>query len=122
MRVYAILTLLCALLYLPGLTSIPPTDRDEARFMQATKQMIETGDYINIHFQDEPRNKKPAGIHWLQTAAVKIAGRDLSTFGLTACPRCLPHGLLFWPVTPSAGGCSTRAPASSRQWCWPRAS
>jgi 4-amino-4-deoxy-L-arabinose transferase-like glycosyltransferase len=62
-RVYAILTLLCALLYLPGLTSIPPTDRDEARFMQATKQMIETGDYINIHFQDEPRNKKPAGIH-----------------------------------------------------------
>lgn len=91
-RVYAVLTLLCALLYLPGLTSIPPTDRDEARFMQATKQMIETGDYINIHFQDEPRNKKPAGIHWLQTAAVKIAGQDLSTYW----PYRLPSVLAAW--------------------------
>jgi 4-amino-4-deoxy-L-arabinose transferase-like glycosyltransferase len=79
-RACIVLTVLCALLYLPGLTSIPPTDRDDARFMQATKQMIETGDYINIHFQDEPRNKKPAGIHWLQAAAVKIAGQDLTSY------------------------------------------
>jgi 4-amino-4-deoxy-L-arabinose transferase-like glycosyltransferase len=92
LRAYAILTLLCALLYLPGLTSIPPTDRDEARFMQATKQMIETGDYINIRFQDEPRNKKPAGIHWLQTAAVKIAGQDLTTYW----PYRLPSVLAAW--------------------------
>lgn len=91
-RPYVILTLLCALLYLPGLTSIPPTDRDEARFMQATKQMIETGDYINIHFQNEPRNKKPAGIHWLQTAAVKIAGRDLATYW----PYRLPSVIAAW--------------------------
>ncbi len=92
LRAYTILTLLCALLYLPGLTSIPPTDRDEARFMQATKQMIETGDYINIHFQDEPRNKKPAGIHWLQSAAVKIAGQDLITYW----PYRLPSVLAAW--------------------------
>lgn len=92
LRAYAILTLLCALLYLPGLTSIPPTDRDEARFMQATKQMIETGDYINIHFQDEPRNKKPAGIHWMQSAAVKIAGRDLTTYW----PYRLPSVFAAW--------------------------
>ncbi len=91
-RPYLILSVLCALLYLPGLASIPPTDRDEARFMQATKQMIETGDYIHIHFQDEPRNKKPAGIHWLQTAAVKIAGRDLSTYW----PYRIPSVLAAW--------------------------
>ncbi|MGE3335125.1 MAG: ArnT family glycosyltransferase [Rhodospirillaceae bacterium] len=92
LRPYLILSVLCALLYLPGLASIPPTDRDEARFMQATKQMIETGDYIHIHFQDEPRNKKPAGIHWLQTAAVKIAGRDLSTYW----PYRIPSVLAAW--------------------------
>ncbi len=39
--------------------------------MQATKQMIETGDFVSIRFQDEPRTKKPVGIHWLQVAAVK---------------------------------------------------
>jgi hypothetical protein len=28
------------LLYLPGIVSIPPTDRDEARYTQASKQMV----------------------------------------------------------------------------------
>ena len=50
--------------------SLPPLDRDEARFAQATAQMLETGDLITIRFQDEERNKKPAGIHWLQAASV----------------------------------------------------
>ena len=66
------LTALCALLYLPGLTTIPPLDRDESRFAQASKQMVETGDFIGIYFQDQPRNKKPAGIHWLQAATVAL--------------------------------------------------
>src|SRR5262249_49706098 len=42
----------------------------EARFAQATKQMIESGDYVDIRFQDEARYKKPVGIYWLQAAAV----------------------------------------------------
>ncbi|GJL91441.1 ArnT family glycosyltransferase [Hyphococcus sp.] len=53
-----------------GLWSLPPLDRDEARFAQATTQMLETGDYISIRFQDRERNKKPAGIYWLQAASV----------------------------------------------------
>ena len=53
-----------------GLTSLPPLDRDEARFAQATAQMLESGDYIAIRFQDRERNKKPAGIYWLQAASV----------------------------------------------------
>jgi 4-amino-4-deoxy-L-arabinose transferase-like glycosyltransferase len=69
-RPYALLCLLCFILYAPGLAAIPPVDRDEARFAQATRQMLETGDFIRIRFQDESRNKKPIGIHWLQTAAV----------------------------------------------------
>jgi 4-amino-4-deoxy-L-arabinose transferase-like glycosyltransferase len=63
----------CLALYGPGLSRLPVTDRDEARFAQASKQMIETGDYIRIRFQDKPRNKKPAGIHWMHVAAVKSA-------------------------------------------------
>lgn len=67
----AVLVLLCLALYLPGIAALPVTDRDEARFAQATRQMIETGDYGHIRFQNEPRHKKPPGIHWLQAAAVK---------------------------------------------------
>jgi 4-amino-4-deoxy-L-arabinose transferase-like glycosyltransferase len=33
--------------------------------------MIESGDYIDIRFQDEVRYKKPVGIYWLQAAAVQ---------------------------------------------------
>src|SRR5437899_6776737 len=56
---FALLCLLCLALYTPGLAVIPPLDRDEARFAQATRQMLETGDFIRIRFQYEARNKKP---------------------------------------------------------------
>ncbi|MBP6011392.1 MAG: glycosyltransferase family 39 protein [Alphaproteobacteria bacterium] len=62
----AVLVVLCLLMFLPGIATIPPLDRDESRFTQATKQMIETGDFIEIRFQDEARNKKPIGIYWMQ--------------------------------------------------------
>jgi len=57
---------------LPGLVAMPPLDRDEARFAQATAQMLESDDYVVIRFQDAPRFKKPVGIHWLQAASVSI--------------------------------------------------
>jgi 4-amino-4-deoxy-L-arabinose transferase-like glycosyltransferase len=65
-----LVALLCLLLYVPGISAIPPLDRDEARFAQSTRQMLDTGDFLSIRFQDSARNKKPAGIYWLQAAAV----------------------------------------------------
>src|ERR1700685_2315315 len=56
---------------LPGALALPPLDRDEARFAQASAQMLESGDFVSIHFQDAPRFKKPVGIYWLQAAAVQ---------------------------------------------------
>jgi 4-amino-4-deoxy-L-arabinose transferase-like glycosyltransferase len=63
---FAVIALLVLACVLPGVFSMPVLDRDEARFAQATRQMLESGDFINIMVQDEPRNKKPIGIHWLQ--------------------------------------------------------
>ena len=60
---------------LPGLIALPPLDRDEARFAEATVQMLESGDFVTIHFQDQPRFKKPVGIYWLQAAAVATLSR-----------------------------------------------
>ncbi len=67
------LALLSLALFLPGFFSLQPMDRDEPRFAQATKQMLETGDFIAIRFQDEARNKKPVGIYWMQAAVVGTA-------------------------------------------------
>jgi 4-amino-4-deoxy-L-arabinose transferase-like glycosyltransferase len=58
---------------LPGLLALPPTDRDETRFAQATSQMLESGDFVDISYQDAPRNRKPVLIHWLQAASVAVA-------------------------------------------------
>jgi 4-amino-4-deoxy-L-arabinose transferase-like glycosyltransferase len=70
----AIFLVLCGLLlFLPGFFNIPPVDRDEARFAQATKQMVETGDFVDLRFQEDVRYKKPAGVYWLQAAAVETA-------------------------------------------------
>jgi 4-amino-4-deoxy-L-arabinose transferase-like glycosyltransferase len=59
--------------FLPGFFTIPPIDRDEPRIAQATKQMIETGDYVDIRFQEKAHYYKPVGIYWLQAAVVKTA-------------------------------------------------
>jgi 4-amino-4-deoxy-L-arabinose transferase-like glycosyltransferase len=60
---------------LPGALGLPPLDRDESRFAQATAQMLESGDFVTIRFQDTPRFKKPIGIYWLQAAAVKVLSK-----------------------------------------------
>jgi 4-amino-4-deoxy-L-arabinose transferase-like glycosyltransferase len=72
-RAAAVLVIVTLLSILPGFFAIAPTDRDESRFAQATKQMLETGDFIDIRFQETTRYKKPVGIYWLQASVVKTA-------------------------------------------------
>ncbi len=66
-------------------------DRDEARFAQASKQMVMSGDIITPYFMDEIRAKKPIAIYWLQSASAMVFGTDSiasyrlpSLFGLLA--------------------------------------
>ncbi|WP_336489947.1 ArnT family glycosyltransferase [Methylobacterium nigriterrae] len=79
-RAAALLVALCLVCFLPGLASLQPMDRDEPRFAQASKQMLETGDLVDIRFQGEARHKKPVGIYWLQAASV-AAGEALGVPG-----------------------------------------
>lgn len=58
----------------PGQFQIPAMDRDEARYAQASRQMIETGDVVDIRFQDVPRHVKPIGTYWLQAASAMLVG------------------------------------------------
>ncbi|HZV84528.1 MAG TPA: glycosyltransferase family 39 protein [Brevundimonas sp.] len=71
---------------LPVLMLLPPLDRDESRYAQATSQMLESGDYIDIRFQDDPRWKKPIGIYWMQAVAVAVTSdvenRDIAPYRL----------------------------------------
>ena len=85
-RAPAFAALIAMLAGLPGVFAMPPLDRDESRFAQATAQMLETGDFVVIQFQDQPRFKKPVGIHWMQAASValvsQVEDRDIWAYRL----------------------------------------
>jgi 4-amino-4-deoxy-L-arabinose transferase-like glycosyltransferase len=101
----------------PGVFALPPLDRDESRFAEATAQMLETGDFISINYQDQPREKKPIGIHWLQAASVAAlssgearqiwAYRIPSLLGaaLAAAACVWGAGAFFSPRVALAAGC-----------------
>jgi 4-amino-4-deoxy-L-arabinose transferase-like glycosyltransferase len=72
-RPFAVLTLLGLFLWLPGILSLPALDRDESRFAQSSRQMVDSGDLVDIRFGQVPRYKKPVGIYWLQAASTRIA-------------------------------------------------
>lgn len=72
-RPLLLLFLVCFAAWLPGFFTLPPLDRDESRFAQASKQMLETGNFVDIRFGVEPRYKKPVGIYWLQAVATEVA-------------------------------------------------
>nr|WP_314529173.1 glycosyltransferase family 39 protein [uncultured Brevundimonas sp.] len=92
----ALLTLIAGL---PGLLLLPPLDRDESRFAQATSQMLESGDYVDIRYQDEPRWKKPVGIYWMQAVAVGLTSdvedRQIAPYRI---PSLLGAMLAAWAV------------------------
>jgi 4-amino-4-deoxy-L-arabinose transferase-like glycosyltransferase len=67
LREFALLALFALIVFIPGFVSLPPIDRDESRYLVATTQMLDTGDFVDIRFQDEPRHLQPAGIYWLQS-------------------------------------------------------
>ena len=69
-RAPLLVALIALIAGLAGVFTLPVLDRDEARFAQATAQMLETGDFVEINFLDEPRHKKPIGIYWMQAVAV----------------------------------------------------
>ena len=66
---------LMLVLAMPGFFTLPPIDRDEVLFSQASAQMLASGDFVDIRFGDAPRYKKPVGIYWLQAAAAAITGQ-----------------------------------------------
>jgi len=72
-RAAVLLIALSLVAFLPGFFQIPPIDREEARFAQASKQMIESGDYLDTRFQNQLRAKHFLGANWLQTAVVNTA-------------------------------------------------
>lgn len=63
-----------------GFWFMPLYDLDEGAFTEATREMMETGNYISIYLNGEPRTDKPILIYWLQAASAHVFG--LNEFAL----------------------------------------
>jgi len=60
--------------YLVGNGSVSLWDRDEPRYAQTSRQMLQSGDWIVPRLLDEPREKKPVFIYWCQATSMKFLG------------------------------------------------
>lgn len=73
---YAILFFGCVLFHIPGTWSLPLVDRDEPRFAEASREMIERGNYIVPCFNNQLRLDKPPLTYWVQAASYQIFGEN----------------------------------------------
>jgi len=76
----ALLILACAILLLPTLGLWPLFDYDEGAFSEATREILQSGDWLSTTLNGAPRYDKPILIYWLQAASVWTLG--LNEFAL----------------------------------------
>src|SRR5207302_5328467 len=73
---YALLFFGCLLFHVVGTWSIPLIDRDEPRFAEASREMIERGNYIVPYFNNQLRLDKPPLTYWTQVSSYHIFGEN----------------------------------------------
>jgi 4-amino-4-deoxy-L-arabinose transferase-like glycosyltransferase len=75
-RNYALLFVVCVFFHIAGTWSLPLIDRDEPRFAEASREMIERSDYVVPYFNNHFRFDKPPLTYWAQIASYKIFGQN----------------------------------------------
>ena len=73
---YALLFFGCVLFHVAGTWSLPLIDRDEPRFAEASREMIQRGDYVVPYFNNHLRLDKPPLTYWAQTVSYRIFGQN----------------------------------------------
>ncbi len=73
---YALLFCGCVLFHILGTWSLPLIDRDEPRFAEASREMIERADYVVPYFNNQLRLDKPPLAYWAQVASYHIFGEN----------------------------------------------
>src|SRR5919109_2811666 len=73
---YATLFFAALAFHLAGTWNLPLIDRDEPRFAEASREMIERGDYVVPYFNGQLRLDKPPLTYWAQVASYHIFGEN----------------------------------------------
>src|SRR5882672_9800367 len=73
---YALLFFGCVVFHILGTWSLPLIDRDEPRFAESSREMIERSNYIVPYFNNQLRLDKPPLTYWAQVASYHIFGEN----------------------------------------------
>jgi len=97
---YALLFFGCVLFHVAGTWSLPLIDRDEPRFAEASREMIQRGDYVVPYFNDHLRLDKPPLTYWAQTVSYRVFGQnDFAARFPSAVAAALTAMLIFaWGI------------------------
>jgi 4-amino-4-deoxy-L-arabinose transferase-like glycosyltransferase len=93
-KLFALGLLLC----LSGNWSLPLLDRDEPRFAEASREMLQNHDFIIPRFNGAYRFDKPPLIYWCQAAAFRVLGDNAFAARLPSAIFAAATGVLiaFW--------------------------
>src|SRR4029077_9966682 len=88
----------CVLFHIAGTWSLPLIDRDEPRFAEASREMIQRGDYIVPYFNGQLRLDKPPLTYWAQVISFKVFGENdfAARFPSTIAAALIGVVLLAW--------------------------
>jgi 4-amino-4-deoxy-L-arabinose transferase-like glycosyltransferase len=102
---YAILFFSCVIFHIVGTWSVPLIDRDEPRFAEASREMIERGDYIVPHFNNQLRLDKPPLAYWAQAASFRIFGENdfAARFPSAVAAALVAVSILAWGTRIGSG-------------------
>jgi 4-amino-4-deoxy-L-arabinose transferase-like glycosyltransferase len=96
-----LLVIVAAGVYLAGNGRTSLFDRDEPRYAQCSRQMLDSGDWVVPRLYDKIRAAKPPGIYWCQATAMKVFGENAFAARFpSAVATVLMIALLgfaFWP-------------------------
>jgi 4-amino-4-deoxy-L-arabinose transferase-like glycosyltransferase len=73
-RIYAGILLLALIVYLVGNQRVGLWDRDEPRYSECAREMVETGDWVIPRYLGQLRLEKPPLIYWCQAVAMSFLG------------------------------------------------
>jgi 4-amino-4-deoxy-L-arabinose transferase-like glycosyltransferase len=109
---FAALSLLLCL----GNQTLPLIDRDEPRFAEASREMLQNGDWIVPRFNNAPRYDKPPLIYWMHQGCYRLLGDNAFAARLPAalCTAATALCIALWGSRLASAAARTSESSSLR--------
>ena len=97
------LLILCFFTFFFGLGRQAITDSDEGFYAEASREMVETGDWLTPRFNYENRFEKPVLYYWLTAATYMITGPGEAAARFWSAMSGLGLVMLTWAIASGRG-------------------